>query len=86
MESWSPSLCRSWTNMAHFQNTLGTPSEPKEGSVRYLQTDTIVTARETSIAYIAGENQEFPGEPAHLALTMIPSASLQEIIDANVPL
>jgi hypothetical protein len=86
MDSWSPGLCGSWTNVARFQSTLETPSEPKEGSVRYLPTDTIPTTRETSASFTAIAYQGFPGDPAHLALTMTPSASLQELIDANVPL
>ena len=86
MESWSLDLCGSGTNEAHFQNTTEAPTEPKDGFVRYLPTDTIHTTRETSVAYIASEYQEFTGEPAHLAPTITPSASLQEIIDANEPL
>ena len=86
MESWSQGLRGFGTNMAHFQNTIEAPPKPKDGSVRYLPTDTIHTTRETSVAYIAGEYQEFTGDPAHLAPTITPSASLQEIIDANEPL
>lgn len=86
MESWSLGLRGSGTNVAHFQNTIEAPPDPKDGSVRYLPTDTFPTTRETSVAYIASEYQEFPGEPAHLALTTTPSASLQQIIDANEPL
>lgn len=72
-------------SVAHFKNILEAPPEPKEGS-RHLSTDLIPTTIEASVAHIASETREFPGEPAHLALTTTSSASLQEIIDANQPL